>query len=437
MSFLESDSSGILSQLILIGVLTLINAFFASAEMAFVSVNKNKIKKLSEEGNKRAILLERLINEPSNFLSTIQVGITLAGFFSSASAATGIADDVAKILSDLGIPYTQQISMIGVTILLSYFTLVFGELVPKRLALKKAEHIALYSAQVIYLVSIIAKPFIYILSISTGIILKLTGNTQSDIEEKMSEEEIRSIICQSQRDGCIAYEEQEMIEGVFEFNDKTVKEIMTPRKDTFMIDIETPTMEILDHILEKNYSRIPIYQDTTDNIIGVLYIKDILKIARTVGFQNINVKDIMHEPFFVPESKKNNQLFNDLKAQKVHMALLIDEYGGLSGIVTMEDLIEEILGDISDEYDKDISEIRQVSPNTYLVKGSVPIHRINNKLHLNIEPGEYDTLNGYLITKLGKIPKQNTHIKLKTNSAEFKAIKVSNTHIEEVEIKFQ
>ena len=228
-----------------------------------------------------------------------------------------------------------------------------------------------------------------------------------------------------------------MIEGVFEFNDKTVKEIMTPRKDTFMIDIETPTMEILDHILEKNYSRTPIYQDTTDNIIGVLYIKDILKIARTVGFQNINVKDIMHEPFFVPESKKTNQLFNDLKAQKVHMALLIDEYGGFSGIVTMEDLIEEILGDISDEYDKDISEIRQVSPNTYLVKGSVPIHRINNKLHLNIEPGEYDTLNGYLITKLGKIPKQNTHIKLKTNSAEFKAIKVSNTHIEEVEIKFQ
>lgn len=434
---MESDSSGILSQLILIGVLTLINAFFASAEMAIVSVNKNKIKKLSEEGNKRAILLEKLMNEPSNFLSTIQVGITLAGFFSSASAATGIADDVAKILSNLGIPYTQQLSMIGVTILLSYFTLVFGELVPKRLALKKAEHIALYSAQVIYLVSIIAKPFIYILSISTGIILKLTGNTQSDIDEKISEEEIRAIICQSQRDGCIAYEEQEMIEGVFEFNDKTVKEIMTPRKDTFIIDIETSTTEILDHILEKNYSRIPVYQGTTDNIIGVLYIKDILKIARTVGFQNINVKDIMHEPFFVPESKKTNELFNDLKAQKIHMALLINEYGGFSGIVTMEDLIEEILGDISDEYDKDQSEIRQVSSNTYLVKGSAPIHRINNKLRLNIELGEYDTLNGYLITKLGRIPKQNTNIEFKTNSAEFKAIKVSNTHIEEVEIKLQ
>lgn len=432
---MEPEPSNILSQFILIGVLTCINAFFASAEMAIVSVNKNKIKKLSEEGNKKAKLLEKLMEEPGNFLSTIQVGITLAGFFSSASAATGIADDLSKALGGLGIPYTQQISMIGVTIILSYFTLVFGELVPKRIALKKAERIALFSAKPIYMVSIITKPFIKVLSVSTNIVLKLLGNGKKDVEEKISEEEVREIIIQSHQDGCIEDEEQEMIAGVFEFNDKTAKEMMTSRKDTFMLDASIPISQLLDDILEKNYSRMPVYEESIDNIIGVLYIKDLIKVAKEVGFENIDLKSILHKPFFIPESKKANELFKELKEQKTHIAVIINEYGGFSGIVTMEDLIEEILGDINDEYDTEDTEIRQISKDTYLLRGSVPIYRINNKLNVHIEIGEYDTLNGYLLTQIGEIPEDNTQFELKIDNAEIKVTKVSNKRIEEVEMK--
>ena len=215
MNNLDSDPGGILTQLILIAILTAINAFFASAEMAIVSVNKSKVQALSEEGNERAKLLEKLIKEPSNFLSTIQIGITLAGFFSSASAATGLSTYVSDILKPLNILYSNEISMIGITLILSYFTLVFGELVPKRIALKKSESIALFSVKPIYLLSKIAKPFIKILSFSTGIILKLTGNNSIDVEETISEEEIKALIYRSTEDGLIEDDEKDMLYKVF------------------------------------------------------------------------------------------------------------------------------------------------------------------------------------------------------------------------------
>ena len=253
MSNLDSDPAGLIPQIILIVILTAINAFFASAEMAIVSVNKSKVKKLSDQGNKKAKLLEKLIEEPSNFLSTIQIGITLAGFFSSASAATGISTYINDILSPLNILYTKEVSMIGVTLLLSYFTLVFGELVPKRVALKSAEKIALASVKVINSISIVAKPFIKILSFSTYLVLKLIGNDTSGVEEKVSEEEIRTLIAQSQQDGCIEDDEKKMLDGVFEFNDKTCKEIMTSSKDTFLINIDDDINRVLDEIISLGY----------------------------------------------------------------------------------------------------------------------------------------------------------------------------------------
>ncbi|MGL4737699.1 MAG: hemolysin family protein [Cellulosilyticaceae bacterium] len=432
---MDSDPSSILSQLILIGGLTLVNAFFASAEMAIVSLNKNKIRALSASGNRNARLVEQLIEEPSRFLSTIQIGITLAGFFSSASAATGISQHVTNLLMPLNLPYTSQIAMISVTLLLSYFTLVFGELVPKRLALRSADHVALFTAPIVYMISILARPFIKVLSLSTTLVLRLMGISSDSAQDKVSEEELRTMIDQSQQDGCIATEEKDMIEGVFEFNDKNIKEIMTPRKETFMVDIETSNEEILEALFSRNYSRIPIYEDTTDHIIGVLYMKDLLKVAKSVGFDQINIREILHEPFFVQENKKTNELFKELKKHKTHMALLINEYGGFSGIVTMEDLLEEIVGDISDEYDVDQVDLKQTATNTYWVRGLVPVSRINHKLHIQIDQGEYDTLNGYLITQLGEIPKEQTKMELLTDFAAFRILKVSNTRIEEVEIQ--
>ncbi|WP_092925742.1 MULTISPECIES: hemolysin family protein [Romboutsia] len=434
MSNLDSDPGNLIPQLVLIVILTSINAFFASAEMAIVSVNKSKIKSLSDEGNKKAILLQRLIAEPSNFLSTIQIGITLAGFFSSASAATGLSSYLETVLIPLNLPYTSEISMISITLLLSYFTLVFGELVPKRIALKKAESIALFSVKPVYLISIIAKPFIKILSMSTSLVLKLTKNNDVDIEEKISEEELRSLIIQSQEDGCIEYDEKQMIYKVFDFNDKLAKEIMTPRSDTFLIDIDDDINTILDEICDLNYSRIPVYKDDIDNIVGVLYIKDLFNEARKVGFENVKLENLLHEPYFVPEIKRTNELFKVLKEKKIHLSLLFDEYGGFSGIVTLEDLIEEIVGDIEDEYDLEEKPIKKIDDNNYIVKGSLSINDFNEEFELDLDEGDYDTLNGYLITNLDEIPDENTELLI--NDIKFTVLKVENRRIQDIKIHF-
>ncbi|CEI72982.1 MULTISPECIES: hemolysin family protein [Romboutsia] len=434
MSNLDSDPGNLIPQLVLIVILTSINAFFASAEMAIVSVNKSKIKSLSDEGNKKAILLQRLIAEPSNFLSTIQIGITLAGFFSSASAATGLSSYLETVLIPLNLPYTSEISMISITLLLSYFTLVFGELVPKRIALKKAESIALFSVKPVYLISIIAKPFIKILSMSTSLVLKLTKNNDVDIEEKISEEELRSLIIQSQEDGCIEYDEKQMIYKVFDFNDKLAKEIMTPRSDTFLIDIDDDINTILDEICDLNYSRIPVFKDDIDNIVGVLYIKDLFNEARKVGFENVKLENLLHEPYFVPEIKRTNELFKVLKEKKIHLSLLFDEYGGFSGIVTLEDLIEEIVGDIEDEYDLEEKPIKKIDDNNYIVKGSLSINDFNEEFELDLDEGDYDTLNGYLITNLDEIPDENTELLI--NDIKFTILKVENRRIQDIKIHF-
>ena len=434
MNSLDSDPGAILPQLILILVLTGINAFFASAEMAIVSTNKSKIKQMSEEGNQKAKLLLKLIEDPSNFLSTIQIGITLAGFFSSASAATGLSSTLASLLAHLNIPYLQELSMIIVTLLLSYFTLVFGELVPKRIALKKAENVALKVVKPVYVISIITKPFIKILSLSSAVVLKITGQDDDDIEEKVSEEEIKSLIMQSQEDGCIEDEEKEMIYGVFEFNDRAVKEIMTSRRDTFMVDINDDLSEIIDEVINSNHSRIPVYRESVDDIVGILYVRDILLEARKIGFENISIENILHKPYFVPETNKANELFKTLKEKKNHMALLFDEYGGFSGIVTMEDLIEEIVGEIEDEYDEDEPVIVKLDENNFMVKGYLSISDFNDEFDIELETGEYDTLNGYLINTLGEIPDKN--IELKIGEIIFTVSNIESRRIEDVKVSF-
>ncbi|MGL5693600.1 MAG: hemolysin family protein [Peptostreptococcaceae bacterium] len=439
MSNLDSDPAGIMPQLFLIILLTAINAFFASAEMAIVSVNKSKVKKLSKEGNKKAMLLQKLIEEPSNFLSTIQIGITLAGFLSSASAATGISTYISKYILDFSIPYSKEISMIGVTLILSYFTLVFGELVPKRMALKCAEKVALFSAKPIYYISIAAKPFIKILSFSTSLILKITKNDLDDMQEKVSEEEIKYLIAQSKEDGCIEDDEKNMIYSVFEFNDKICKEVMTSRKDTFLIEISDNINDILNEVIELGYSRIPVYENDIDNIVGILYVKDLFSQARKVGFENIEIEKIIQKPYFVPENKKTNELFKSFKKDKIHVAILVDEYGGFSGIVTMEDLIEEIMGEIDDEYDKEESDIQKINDNTYMLKGIVKITDLKWICNLNLDNNCYETLNGYLISELGEVPKDINKIpidkrEIKFENAKLEILKIGKNRIETVKL---
>ena len=434
---MDPEPMSLVSQFILILVLTLLNAFFASAEMAIVSVNRNRIKMLADDGNKKASLLVDLLEEPNKFLSTIQVGITLAGFFSSASAATGISEVIGASLSQLGIPYAQSISIIVITIILSYFTLVFGELVPKRIALQKSEQMAMLSVRPIVFVFKFAKPFVKLLSLSTNVLLRVIGMSDTDLEEKVSREEIKSLVDAGEEYGVINQIEKEMINSIFDFDDKLAKEVMTPRTEVYMINSQLPLS--IEELLEENYSRIPVYEGDMDNIIGILYLKDFLHEAYQVGFENVDIKKLLHRPYFVPECKNIDQLFKELQKSKNHLAVLIDEYGGFSGIVTIEDLIEEVMGDINDEYDDDDPVIRKIDNDTYIVNGLISIKELNDKLQLNLdeETEDYDTLGGFLINQIDYIPSETEECMVEYENLVFKIECVKDKRIEMVKIHIQ
>ncbi|NMF05269.1 hemolysin family protein [Clostridium beijerinckii] len=431
---LDTQRTNITSQLILIVILTLVNAFFASAEMAIVSLNKNKLKFLEEEGNKKAKILLKLMEEPTNFLSTIQVGITLAGFFSSASAATGISEDLARYLNRMNIPYSGQIALVIVTIILSYITLVFGELFPKRIALKKSEAIAMFAVKPIVYISKIAIPFVKLLSASTNILVKLVGLDKEDLDEKVSKAEIKSFLEVGREHGVINETETEMINSIFEFDDKLADEVMTPRTGVYMINIETPLNEYLDELIEERYSRVPVYEEDIDNIIGILYLKDFFAESRKCGFENVDVRSILHPPYFVPENKNIDELFKELQTSKKHMAVLIDEYGGFSGIVSIEDLIEEVMGNIDDEYDEDEPCIKAIDKNTFLIPGMLSISDFNDYFNVHIESENYDTMSGFIIETIGRIPEGTDEKNIEYKNLIFKIEEVKEKRIEKIKL---
>ena len=435
---METITGGsLLLQFIVIVALTGINAFFSSAEMAIVSINKNKLKILVEEGNKKAIMLENLMKEPSKFLSTIQVGITLAGFFASASAATGLSQYLSIYLRKLGIPYSGQISMILITFVLSYITLVFGELIPKRIALKSSEKIALSSVGTIVTVSKIFSPFVKFLTFSTNIILTALKMKEDDIEEKVSKEELRSLVEVGREHGIINEVEKEMIENIIEFDEKVAREIMIPRTKVFLIDKNISVDELFEKKEVEVYSRIPVYEDEADNIVGILFMKDLMIEAYRKGFQNVKLSEIMQEAYFVPETKNVNELFNEMQSEKKHIAILIDEYGGFSGIVTLEDLIEEVMGEIDDEYDKKTNPaIKKIDDRHFIATGSCEIEDVNNACNLKLDENseDYDTLGGMLIYLLGYIPNDGEKLTVEDNGVIYNILSIYEHRIKKVRI---
>lgn len=432
------DGSGapITGKLLLIVVLTMINAFFAASEMAMVSVDKKKLIIQAEEGNKKARMLLRLLKEPTRFLSTIQVGITFAGFFSSASAAVGLSYDFGIYLARFNIPFAKDVAFVSVTIILSYITLVFGELVPKRVALLNSEKFSMFAIKTVSIVAKVMSPFVTFLSFSTTTIMHILGISTVGVEEKITLEEIRSMVEVGQEQGVINSVEREMIDSVIGFDDKLAEEIMTARTEVFMIDLEDPIEEYLGEMLELKYSRIPVYEGDVDDILGILYIKDYLLEAYKVGFNNVNIKKIIRPAYFIPERKNINDLFNDLQNKRKHMAVLIDEYGGFSGVVTMEDLIEEIVGDIDDEYDHDEPDIRKIDDMNYIAKGLISIKELNSNLgtKLDEDSEDYDTLGGFLIYIMGYIPEDGEVKVVEYNNIEFHLDAISEKRIQVVHI---
>ena len=391
-------------QLLFLALLILINAYFASAEMAFVSVNKNKIKILAQEGDAKARRILEFLEQPNQFLSTIQVAITLAGYLASAVAAVGMSDDVGALLSRISIPYPNQVAVVLVTFILSYFNLVFGELHPKRVALQHSLKISRFTVGSIVFISKIAAPFVWLLSKSVNILLKLTRQHVINAEDGFSEDEVMSMVEVGQETGFLKEDGAKMINSIFAFDDKFAYEVMTPRTDVFSIDIDDPKEKYINELMELRYSRIPVYEEDSDNIIGILNIKDFLIAAWSNGFENVCIKDILRKPYFVPESKNIDDLFRDLQSSKQHIAILIDEYGGFSGIVTMEDLVEEIMGDIDDEFDESEEELIRLDENNYLLDGLISLYDLNEDLDLELESENSETLGGFLLEKLGEIP---------------------------------
>ena len=424
----------IIVQLLFLMFLTLVNAFFACAEMATVSVNKNKLSMLADNKNKKAILVQNLLKDPTKFLSTIQVAITLSGFFASASAATGISTYLNHFLTGLNVPYSSQISLVLITIVLSYFTLVFGELVPKRIALQKAESISLASVKPILVISKIASPFIKLLSASTSLVLHILGMKTDDLEEKVSKEEIKSLVEAGQAHGVFNKYEKDMIYSIFEFDDIVAREIMTPRTDVFAIDINEPLDEYLDELLESRHSRIPVYDEDIDDIIGILYIKDFFIEARKKGFDQVNIRPLLHKPYLVPESKNIDELFKELQKSKKYIAILIDEYGGFSGIVTVEDLVEEVMGDIEDEYDEEEPGIKKIANDTYIIDGLFSIDDLNEQLCLSISSDNHDTISGLLIDIIGTIPDEGDSRVIELDNLLFKILRVKDNRIEKMKL---
>lgn len=421
-------------EIFVIILLILLNAFFAAAEIAFISLNDAKIDKQAKEGNKKAKKIKDMLVNPSKFLATIQIGITLAGFLSSAFASETFASELAPILNNLvpqiGLTAWNNIAIVVITIILSYFTLIFGELVPKRLAMKNSEKIAFATIGVIKAISLITAPFVKFLTFSTDIVSKIFGVSGNE-EETVTEEEIRMMVDVGEEKGTIDKEEKNMINNIFEFNDKVASEIMRPRTEIFALDMNMTVGEVIEELSEESrYSRIPVYDEDIDNIKGIVYIKDILLSNKN---KNTKIKNLVKEAYYVSETRAVNELFSELRKNRKQIAIVIDEYGGTSGIITMEDILEEIVGEIYDEYDNVENMIEKIDETTYVFNGNIAIYEVEEAMNIKIEAGDYDTLSGYLVEKLGRIPtEKDKGLTLETDKVIYKIEKVQNRHIVKV-----
>ncbi|WP_182199706.1 hemolysin family protein [Paraliobacillus salinarum] len=426
-----------ISILILI-VLILTNAFFAASEIALVSLNDNKVKREAERGDKKAIMLDKLLKEPGRFLATIQIGITLAGFLASAFAADTFAKPLAESLYEMGVPISLGIlntmAVILITILLSYFTLVVGELVPKQLALQKAETIANIAVKPLTILFKISLPVVSFLNLSTNTLVRLFGVDPHAENEEATEEEIRMMVDIGGEKGTIHTDEKLMINNIFEFNDKEVSDIMTHRTDMCAIEINTPLSEVVKVVNEKRYTRFPVYDGNVDHIVGILHTKDLIPFIQKEN-KSFVLGDHLRKPYFVMETQRIDAIFKDMQKNNVHIAIIVDEYGGTDGLITIEDLIEEIVGEISSEhgeFEEEYNEIIKISPYEYRIEGNTHLYDIEYQLSLDLPVDDYETLNGFLVGKIGYIPNPEEKSTVVYKNVTFKVEEVSDKRIEKV-----
>ncbi len=432
----SAQLDNVVAKLLILACLIFINAFFAMSEIAVISLNDAKIGKLAEEGNGKAKTVMRLIKEPSKFLATIQVGVTLAGLLSSAVAADSFTEVVVRWFSGLNVSpsLVRGVSLVIITLLLSYFTLVFGELVPKRIAMQYSEKVAFGVSGMLLFLYHIEKPFVALLAASTNIVARIFGVKANDEQGNVTEEEIRMLVDVGEEKGVIEESAKDMINNVFDFDDKTVADIMTHRIDIAACDTTATMEDITGTAIEQGYSRIPVYDGSIDDIVGIVYVKDLLRLLDANNTEMFELKNFIRPVLYVPESNSCRELFILLKQKKIHMAVVVDEYGGTSGLVTMEDIIESIVGNIQDEYDDEEEEISKIDDDTYSIDGAASLDDVIELLDFSPfddeeEEPDYDTLGGLVLDLLGYIPGDDEHPTVSVDGVEFTVEKAEDRRI--------
>lgn len=425
------SAGNIIVKLVILLVLILVNAFFAMSELAIISLNDNKIDKMAEDGNKKAKKIVKLTESSSKFLSTIQIGVTLAGFLTSASASTTFASMITDALrgtavyNALGEGLINGIAVVIVTIIMSYFSLVLGELVPKKIAMQVPEKISFKIVDILLFFSKLFAPLVKILSVSTNAVVRLLGFNPHADEETVTEEEIRMMVDVGGEKGVIEDVQKEMINNIFEFDDLDAGDIMTHRTDMVAVEVGDDLSEVVDTAVSEGYSRIPVYEDDQDNIIGIVYVKDLLAyVGKKLPAKSL--RDIMRTPMYVPESKICGDLFKEMTEKRTQMAVVVDEYGGTAGIVTLEDIVEAIVGNIQDEYDDEDEEISKINETTFTIDGMTNLEEVAELTGTELPEGSYDTVAGFIIKELGLLPEEG-----KTYEVNYKNIKLTVLSVDE------
>ncbi|MGP1569311.1 MAG: hemolysin family protein [Eubacteriales bacterium] len=416
-----------------------VNALFACVEIALISSNKNKLKLLAGDNNKKAEKLLNYLENLDNYISTIQIIVTFSGFFASAVATLLFLDIAQNALRYYNISASSTLVLLPVVFVVSIVFITLGELLPKKIARRHSEKVALNLVQFVIFFEFLLKPVVIFVNFVVTCLLIITRQNDKINDDSFSEDEIKTMLEVGQETGVLREEGKKMINSIFDFDDKQAYEAMTPRTDVFYIDINAPADEYIDELMELRYSRIPVYEDDNDNIIGILNIKDYLIKARNQGFDNVDIKSILRKPYFVPETKKLDTLFFELQNSKQHIAILIDEYGGFSGIVTMEDIIEQVMGNIDDEYDEDEDSIIKIDDNTYMLDGFMNLKDISEELDIELLSENSETLGGYIIDILGEIPNdgENLNLKLNVENYHFTIISVKERRIEKVKLQIE
>lgn len=433
-------ATSIILKIILLFALIFVNAFFAMSEMAIVTLNDNKIEHMSDEGNKKAKKVMRLTESSSKFLSTIQIGVTLAGFLTSASASSSfsvlIADSLkgSAVEKAFGSGFINGFSVFIITLLISYFSLVLGELVPKKIAMQKSEKISFAIVGILLFFQKAFSPFVKLLSVSTNFVVRLLGLDPHADEEIVTEEEIRMMVDVGGEKGVIEDSQKEMINNIFEFDDLDAGDIMTHRTDMAAVEVNDSLQDFIDLAIEEGYSRIPVFDDDPDNIIGIVYVKDLLPfVGKALPCQTL--RDFMRTPMYVPESKICGDLFKEMTESHTQMAVVVDEYGGTAGIVTIEDILEAIVGNMQDEYDNEDEEISKINETTFTIDGITNIDEINEITDVEIPEGDYDTVAGFIISKLGYLPKENEMNEVIYENLKFTVLSVDDRRIDKVKVE--